>query len=221
LLNGHPAKDTPLYAVLQWAKLAMLRRALLLDPFDATHAAWIDIGIAHIALTEPREMVAQVLATPTERIRLLMMRSFAPADLADRGHYYSHLWGHLAAGYIVGGREAVERLCDAFERDALDALAAGFAPSEEQLLPVLAVQHPDLFEFHYGDYPHILLNYDTPRGSAANLLDQLRHCRDWGETVRGLDIGTRVAASLRAGTFEASAGEREQLLAECALAGAT
>jgi hypothetical protein len=219
LLNGNPDKDTPLYVVLQWAKLAMLRRALMLDPFDATHAAWIDIGIAGVVLIDPSDLIARVFTEPTERVRLLMRRSFTPLDVADPDRYYASLWGHVAAGYMVGARRAVQDLCDAFEEEAQNALSAGVAPSEEQLLPVLAVREPDLFEFHYGDYSHILLNYDELRGSAANLLFQLRHCRERGETGRGLDIGRRVAESIVAGAFEASAEEREELLAECALAG--
>ena len=120
-----------------------------------------------------------------------------------RKSYFSHLRGHIGAGYVTASHATVERLSALFAEDAERALDEGFGPSDEQLLPVLISRAPDLFEFHYGDYPSILENYVRLRASATHLLFVMRNCRELGEFQRGCEIGRRVLDSHREGTFEA------------------
>jgi hypothetical protein len=212
LRNADPRKDTPLYTVLGWAKFEL--RAAALDPFRASHFAWIDLG-----LKAKRDHCIEdgVFASPSDRIRLLMMRPFTSGEIADPG-YSEYLRGYVAAGYLTGSRANVTRLGELFARHVEDALAAGWAPSEEQLLPVLCTEHPDLFEFHYGDYPHLLQNYVHLRGSAPNLLFQMRVARDAGDFPRAHEIGRHVVAGHRSGAFVCEAAELAALLEECFIA---
>lgn len=214
LLNGGPGKDTPLYAVLQWSKFELVRRAAELDPFDATHLAWIDIGLpgAHPVPADA------IFTNPSDRVRLLQMRRIAPEDLADRAAYYAYIRGYVAAGYITAKRDAFLRLCELFEAEAHGALDAGWAPSEEQLLPVLWHEEPELFEFHHGNYGHVLRNYRWIRGSAANLTYQLRESRDAEAYDYGDRLGQAILASHEAGFLECTPGELAELFDECYLA---
>ena len=213
LRNGNPAKDTPLYAVLQWAKFELVTHAARLDPFTATHLAWIDLGLP--ARPHPDD---RVFERAPDRVRLLMMRPFAAAELADERDYYAYLRGHVAAGYVSGPRRRMLRLCGLFAEEARASLSAGFAPSEEQLLPVLSEREPALFEFHHGDYGHILSNYERLRGGGENLLFQLRVARDAGLQARGLEICQALIASHRDGIFECPSALLAELLDECFLA---
>ena len=203
--NASPVKDTVLYTVLIWSKFELLRRATALDPFGASHLAWIDLGIA--ARPHPAD---DVFARPSDRVRVMVMRGFTEHDISDRRDYYSYLRGFISAGYVTGPRDGLLRLCDLFDALASAELADGLAPSEEQLLPVLAVEHSDLFDFHYGDYEGLLCNYVRLRGYAGNLRFQMSDARAEGNFTHGHEIGSRVIESWREGTFEC---EPEQLAA--------
>jgi len=214
LRNGDPGKDTPLYTVLQWSKFAMVRSALEDDPF-ASHAAWIDFGLA-----APAHAPAEVLVHPSTRVRLLVMRDLAAARdaAADPVGYFTAIYGLVAAGYVSADRAHFARLSARFETRSRALLAQGIAASDEQLLPVLAVEEPDLFEFYFGDYSHLLDNYAGLRGSGENLLFQLRHARAGEEWDHGLALARALLAALDAGRFAASSTLLAQLLDECFLA---
>lgn len=215
ILNGDPAKDTALYVALGWSKFRLVELAIQLDPFGTTHFAWIDFGLygglpAHHAADQP-------FARPSDRVRLLMLKPFSREEIGDSA-YYSWLRGHLGAGYVSGSRASMLRLNELMAAEAESALASGFGPTEEQLLPVVAAEHPDLFEFHYGDYSHVLENYVRLRGSATNLLFQMRHCRAVGDFDRALDIVWRLLAGYQDGTFACGADQLAELLDECFIA---
>lgn len=157
-------------------------------------------------------------ARPADRARLLMMRPFFPGELADRHRYFAWLWGHVAAGYISGSRASMLRVRERFDQAARAALADGYAPSDEQLLPIVAASEPGLFEYHHGDYGHILANYVRPRGSAENLAFQLRILRDAGVFARADPLCRPTVESIEAGGFEAGSQALAGLLDECFLA---
>ena len=211
--NANPSKDTPRFVVLQWGKFELLERAGALDPFAASHLAWIDLGLPF--RPHPDD---DVFAHPSDKVRLLRMRPYAGDEFDDRAAYFSILRGHLAAGYISGERDRILQAAREFEDLARETLDNGFAPSEEQLLPILCEQTPDAFDFHFGDYDEILVNYLRVRAGAANLLFQLRVARDAELPEPGLEICEAILASLREGTLDCSPAELAELLDECFLA---
>ena len=214
VLNANPDKDTVLFTELQWSKFELVRRAIELDPFGASHYAWIDF----VNRGDDPHPDDPLFERPSDRVRLLAMRGFRAEELADREDYYAYLRGHLAAGYITADRDRFLRLAEEFDSLARSELDAGFAPSEEQLLPVLCAQEPELFEFHYGDYSHLLANYLQVRGSAGNLLFQLRNARAEGDFGYANEIGGRVVAAQRAGTLECEPEVLADLLDEAFVA---
>jgi hypothetical protein len=158
--NANPSKDTPRYIAVTWSKFHLVERAIQMDPFRATHAAWIDFGISHVASTSA---IQRLIATPPERIRLLRMRDLQPSSVGTRSSYFSYIRGEIAAGCVAGGRGSWLKLAALFADQWQGVLTAGFAPSDEQLLPVVAEAHPGLFEFVHGTgYPQVI---DAAAGS--------------------------------------------------------
>jgi hypothetical protein len=164
LRNGNPRKDTPRYTALTCAKPELAARVARDDPFGGSHVAWIDFGI--VARPHPGE---DPFANPAEGIRLLSMRPLFEHELTPRESYFSALQGHIAANYFCGSRDNMAWLGAAFARLVRETLDAGYAGSEEQLLPLLATAYPERFEFHHGDYNEALANYLAPHGGAENL----------------------------------------------------
>jgi hypothetical protein len=173
------------------------------NPFEAPRFAWIDFGITHIARTD-HAAEDRVFDLPGERARLLMMRNVTASDVGERRAFYSWLRGHVAAGFLAGGRDALHRIGARFRAEATAALEMDLAPTEEQVLAVVVAEHPELFDLYYGDYAHILENCTRARGSAENLLFQMRVCRDQRDFARGYAIGERVLAGHREGVFQSS-----------------
>lgn len=213
LTNGNPRKDTPIFTALTWAKSELAGRVALDDPFDGSHVGWIDIGMAY--RPHPGE---DPFAHPSERVRLLSMRPLFEHEVAPRERYLESLRGHLAAGYVCGSRDNMAWLGRVFARLARETLDAGFAGSDEQLLPLLVAAHPERFEFHHGNYEDILANYLVPHGGAENLSFQLRVWRAEGTPGAGATIARTVLEAMKAGELNASPESLATLLDDCYVA---
>jgi hypothetical protein len=211
LLGSDPAKDTPLYTALGWAKFDLVERAMELDP-EASHLAWIDFGL--LGRPDPRD---DVFAAPRDRVTLLQMRGFTAADLAGPD-YFSHLQGHIAGGYISASRTNWSRLADRFRTAAEATLTEGIAASDEQLLPRLVVADPDLFELRPGDYPDILANHLVLRTSGENLRFQMRSAREADNFDHARAISTALLEAMEAKAFESPGAVLAELLDECFMA---
>jgi len=123
----------------------------------------------------------------------------------------------VGGGLIGSGPAEVSWLCDRVFEEVDRALADGWAPLEEQVIPLIAARDPDAFEFYAGDYSHILDNYFRPHGSAENLLFQLRVYRKAGELAAARRLGGEIVASLDEGCFDADSATTAALVGELAL----
>ncbi|MGH7289673.1 MAG: hypothetical protein ACREJT_00585, partial [Myxococcota bacterium] len=202
-------KDTPRYIALTWTKFQLLRSAVDANPFAATRLGWIDIGLAHVANTSVATagLAFDVVHVP-DRVRLEILRPFTPAEVFAPD-YFRHLHGIVALGYCTGDLDRLRQLCDLFDREVEAALAGGFAPSEEQIVPRIFAAHPHLFAPYDGDYHTILVNYAGMRAGVSKLVGDLRRAEALGEMAG--------AARLRS-ALQTSWGQRRIALSGAALA---
>lgn len=217
LLNGSPSKDTPLYTMLGYLKFELLERVIEAKPFGARHVAWIDFGVAHVAETRHHRQDRVFWEIPDE-VRILQMRPLDGRLVDDRDHHLSYRWGHFAAGLISGASECVAVVCKLVRDELRGALDDGYAPLDEQLLDLVVAARPELFSFHHGDYDHITENYRRLRGSADNLLFQLRWWRSreaWGPASV---LAEHIVQAVASGTLADAPSSLASLLEECFLA---
>jgi hypothetical protein len=217
IINANARKDTPLGAVLGWAKFELIRRPETLETFDPTHLAWIDLGIAHVADTTFCQ-VDRVFTDPPGGPQMLMLAQPDPEAHRFPAEHYRYVRGQIAAGFLGGTTAGMTRLAEAFEAEARGALRLGFAGIEEQILVATVARDPGLCCFHRGDYPSILANVRHLRGSAANLLSQLRQCRAQEGWEAGAQIADAVIDGCRLDTFDCEPWLLSDILDECFIA---
>lgn len=209
--NANPAKDSPLYTVLTWSKLDFLAEVVDENPFGTSHVSWVDAGIVHVAsiahVDEDR-----VLDLRCPGIRVLALRAWSPGISDEPGQYCSVIRGHLAAGFLSGSRGRTRELVGLGNATLDRLLGRGIAPTDEQLLALLADSRPDLFDLYHGDYGQILENARVLRGGGENLRFQMTESlarRDWAWAEK---IGTCVGEALDAGTFDCDAARLSDIL---------
>lgn len=206
--NRNFLKDTTLYHVIEWSKLDLIEQTLNSNPFDTDHFAWIDFGLGHVALP-PHDFPA-----PRSKINLLQMCAVAPEELQDETEFLKAERGRIAAGFFRGDREHFLQLIQLF-RTALDAaLARRQCASEQMVLALLTARHPQLFEFYYGDYQSILLNWDHVRGDMDTVFLNIAHCRTHSLWRQGYDIIEKTLSSQSAGKLELQPDQMARLLDE-------
>lgn len=211
-VDADPRKDTPRCQILGWSKLDLLEEVIDDDPYGNDHAGWIDFGIAHVADMPER------FPPPSRLVSVLQMRAVAPAELADRAAFEAAEHGRIAGGWIGGRHDALRELLARFRHALASALARGARPSEQILLSVVSGLHPELFEFHYGDYPSILVNRDAIRRDLDTVIANAAHCRSYGLWHDAHAICRRALDSVASGALEPDDERLARLLDESYIA---
>ena len=160
-ISNNPVKDTVLYSITMWVKFELLEEIARENPWNSSHTAWFDFGLAHVAKTEYAMEAFEEL--PEQGVRLLMLRPWTKEEILDPFYYDAHR-GLNGAGFILGTQKNIIDLCTIFRQEVLIALFNGKAPVDEQILPVIHMKYPTLFKFYYGDYAEILENVKYIRG---------------------------------------------------------
>lgn len=214
IYNASPNKDTPLYMVTIWSKFTILERVVKENPFDSTHFGWIDFAIAHNTGNRhfPQD---QIFTRLDDQIRLLLMAQFDENLIKNDLHdYLRYIRGNISANYMTASRENMLFFCQEFHQVGKELLDKGYGPSEEMILPLLCVRHPEKYSYFYGDYDGVLLNYRRVRGLIRTYLLHLSRCREYSRHDCGVLAGEEGYRSLLEGILEATPLETLQMLDE-------
>lgn len=215
MLNGSPTKDTPLYTLLTWCKLAFMKRVVDENPFHSTHFGWIDFGIAYVA--NLKHVTMNTFSNFPDKIKLLSLRNLLAEDLSPHNtdfqgnkvefvkkHYLSMERGIVAAGFMTGGSKEWTLFHTLFEKEALKYLKEGFAGSEQQIIPIIMLQNPSLFLTYRGDYDAILANHHHFRMSLHNVNRYtLKRAR---ETKRNVNVAIKAGVEVYKSIFPQTEG---------------
>lgn len=79
MLNGSSIKDTPIYTVLIWSKLAFMKSIVESNPFASTRFAWIDFGISYVAITDI--LINNFNRTETKKKKLIQLDEMDMPDI--------------------------------------------------------------------------------------------------------------------------------------------
>lgn len=171
LHNANPKKDTVAYRILMASKFSMLQEVARENPFNTTHLAWIDLGIAHVAMP--------VLPAPEDwdPVNFCMLEMCHSCTKEIQSPNFLNRWrGKVGGGFLSGPVYRVLQVCHSFEQLWLQAVNQGFAPLEDMILPLVWHQHPDRFRVYYGDYEGIFVNYAKLRVNLKTVLRNAKHC---------------------------------------------
>jgi hypothetical protein len=77
-------------------------------------------------------------------------------------YHYCHILDHIAGTLFTGRADYIEKYLLLFSNKVFNALKSGFVPTDEPLIPLIIMDEPDLFSLYYGDYRHLLWNFQHP-----------------------------------------------------------
>lgn len=158
--NLNKEKDTVPYHILGWNKLDFVHKAINLTsgPLKTKYYSWIDFGIAHIV----GELISDF--DPTEikpdKIRLLQMCHTTKVEVENMTRYLDGIRGKICSGFFIGKPDHLIEFSGLFDHFSRRAMESARFTNEEMIYSLVSVYRPDLFEFYYGDYSSLILNYN-------------------------------------------------------------
>jgi glycosyltransferase involved in cell wall biosynthesis len=170
--NGSPRKDCGWHQLVNWSKLRLLAEVAAADPYGTARFAWMDVGLGHTArspITFPE---------PCDRPTVLQMVPVFPEELDEDFHRLER--GRLAGGFVRGAARELLELARLFDEEFDSVVDRGRRPIDQTVLSAMSARYPDLFDFTFGDYSSILINWDVVRCDERIVLENVAHCRRFG-----------------------------------------
>jgi hypothetical protein len=171
LQGSNPHKDTVPYRILMASKFSMLTEVAATNPFQTSHIAWIDMGVAHVASP-------LVLPTPHdwEVDKFTVMEMAHPYGSEVPEAFLERWRGNVAGGFLAGPAQQVSQVCELFFKEWDMAIAAQLAPLEDMVLAYVLRKYPEKFRTYYGDYESLFCNYTGIRKNMGTIVYNLEQC---------------------------------------------
>lgn len=179
IYNINSEKDTPLYIIFNANKFHWMERTIKANPFNSTHFLWIDLGIAYVARNPA--LAYTWLSHMPDRIRQMEVVPYFGEPAQDHFHYIRH---NLAGGLFSGHYSYLTKYISAFKAKYQEIIDAGWYQLDEAVMTLVAHDHPDWFDFFYGDYEGIIQNYRAPHSNLNLIIHGLDECIRRKEYIR-------------------------------------
>lgn len=183
ILNRNDNKDTYNYIALIWSKLDLVMKVIEDNPYKSTHFGWIDFGLFHTAVPPNNDLFNDV----PNKIKLMMIDNIKVDE-----NYFSTIKPCCACGLITGRHDNLTLLNEQFNKTITSYLIQGYVSTEEMYFPIIIDKHPDLFDFYYGCYDAILINYNHHVLSLSKIIECLKNSFQLKNYFITYDIGNKL-----------------------------
>ena len=178
--NYPDPRNTPQYFCATMNKFDMLDQAIDLNPFKSTHFAWIDFG--YCQQDANTELVLKNLSLKRDKFSCCLIDYF-PRDQALIPERYYKTGGPctVAAGFMTGNSLYMKDIINFMYEEFISVINSGYGHAEQQLMYILLLKYPELFDIYVGDYHCLLENYIAPkdlRTTSSFLCPKLQYYHD-------------------------------------------
>lgn len=195
IVNSNPSKDTPLFTVVQWSKFQFLEEAkkiLELSPDFSEgrkYLLWVDFGLHYIAKDFNRILQFK----PSQgNMKILCLRPTFPQEV-NNPFFLRCINGRTGGGIISVPIDKVLEYTNLFRKTKENLLLKGFSPLEDEIMTVIRVNNPDLFDIYYGDYEDIVRNFNDECWSGPNIINlAFQWCLQFGDFKTIITIGEQI-----------------------------
>ncbi len=186
-----PEVRAPFYDVIMWSKVPLVVKTLEENPFNTTHFVWLDFGI-HAHMLQESMLSKPLLNAVPDKIKLLCCSYPISEDLDIQSFYKAHAV-RLVGAIISGKGEAFRTLYEYLEEEIQNAFAQRVVGSDQSLLTVIFLKHPELFQLHYGDFPEVIINYYQVVQNRDFIWSMALSCKNRGDIEAFEEISRTIA----------------------------
>lgn len=143
---------------LKSSKFFFLQEVIKLNPFSSSHFGWVeclndrDFSFNFLSLSS-------ALQEKRDLFSLCLIDYIPEETILNKEVYFSQLRSGFSGKFFTGKAEILLEVCRLFHEILQETLKEGWGETDEQLIYVIYIDHPDLFEFYFGDYGQTIINY--------------------------------------------------------------
>lgn len=165
------------------------------------------------------------LSVVPDKIKIMQINYFCEKHFENKAFHYRNILDHIAGTLFTGSKSNLIKYCDLIRREILDILlpkgnnqdgnessVVGFCPTDEPIIPIIITRYPDLFDRYFGDFKHLLLNYDGMKGGQGKVLNLLTTARSYNDNPFAYKVGNFVWEAYQKGNIDLTAEEKQKWL---------
>jgi hypothetical protein len=156
--NWDPRMTTSYYLFCM-ARFDLVLKTMNENPFNSTHFAWCNICIERYSWKN-EVYFPKIWQEFRDKFSTCYI-DYQPKSLViDNPHKY-YEWGRcsMCSGFFTGNKYYFTEFCKEIIKAFDDMLQLDLGHADEQLFSIVYFRHPELFEFYYGDYQEMIINY--------------------------------------------------------------
>lgn len=185
-----PEVTEPLYNVVMWSKIPLVRRVVEENPFDSSHFVWLDFGMKPEILKDHR-LYKPLLKNIPDKIKIMCMHYPGVEDLTIKKFLKSHS-NRLAGTMLTGGGKHFKLLDAYFEEEVKNCLNQNLVDNDQSLLALVFLKHPEIFELYYGYWGELIENYDEVTRNLSAVMDIALTCKMKGHLIAYHEILSHI-----------------------------
>lgn len=174
--NADP-RNTPSYYLLCMARYDLLLRTMNDNPFNSTHFAWCNICIERMSW-KGNIFFPKIWQEFRDKFSTCYI-DYQPKSLVIDNVKQYYQWGRcgMCSGFFTGNKYYMRQFCNEVIKEFNEMLLLEVGHADEQLFSIVFFKHPELFEFYFGDYAEMIVNYgwiyDRPHQPVINIITNL------------------------------------------------
>jgi hypothetical protein len=175
-------ENTASYYLLCMTKYDLLLKTMINNPFNSTHFAWCDITI-ETKCWKNGIIFPKIWKEFRDKLSVCYI-DYQPRSLAINNVKEYYRWGRcsMANGFFTGNKINMVSFCNEMIKAFEDMLSQDVGHTDEQLISIVYFRRPEIFEFYYGDYTEIIMNYgwmyERPNEPVRNLMKSIADSKE-------------------------------------------
>ena len=169
-------RNTTSYYLFCISRYYFVQQAMQFDPFGSTHFAWCNICIERMDW-KCGLYLPEVWKTNRDKFSTCYIDYQSRKWLNDLEEYYKYGRCSMCSGFFTGNKEYFSKFCNLILKKFDQMTLLGLGHADEQLFTLVYFENEDIFDFYYGDYFQMIVNYngvvDSPNNPVFNLMRNL------------------------------------------------
>lgn len=165
-------RNTPTYAALVACKFNILQHAIDNNYFNTEYFAWMDYGLSYVTGEMSHQLIRN-LQLYREKVSFCYMEYTPENIMLNNDEYYKFGRCGTAAGFFTGKKDLLYLVCSEGAKKFRETVIQGYGHAEEQIVPLIYLEHNDWFEFFHGYYYQLFSNYDMIRYNSEITMKKL------------------------------------------------
>ena len=187
------------------SRYTLLLRTIKENPFNSTHFAWCNMCIERMGW-KSSYYLPKIFESYRDKFSSCYI-DYQPESLVKNiNKYYEYGRCSMCSGFFTGNEYYMKMFCHKIIEKFKEMCYIGLGHADEQLFTLVYFNNPDIFDFYFGDYQEMIINYfdiiDNPHKPVYNIMKNLYESRERNHLL--LEITNKWLLSYINNNFTAS-----------------